>query len=319
MPDTFILGAGFSKAISNRMPLLQELSDQIRGTFGDLELRHSLPSGDLEIWLSYLTQTHPWLREQDNLRNRALALDISQRIKDLLSEKEHRAIENECPKWMRRLACYWHLNRSSVITLNYDTIVERAASEYISINDGIMPEDLYPIPLTLSTARNAATWGRPKQYSFTLFKLHGSVNWYYSGASAYTGEALYYSAIRGWGTALDSESESEHHVNDKVPLIVPPTTEKSGFFQHESLRHMWAQASQAVGLSNRLFVVGYSLPVTDLTIRLFLLEGASLGTSTKTLYVVNSDIESVDHYRYLLGDAFEINVTIWDAIRLSDS
>ena len=33
MSDVFLLGAGFSKAVSDDMPLLQELSSQIRGDF----------------------------------------------------------------------------------------------------------------------------------------------------------------------------------------------------------------------------------------------------------------------------------------------
>ena len=306
MPDVFLLGAGFSKAISDQMPLLREFSEQIKTTVPDLEPPHSILSNDLEVWLSYLSQPHPWLREQENLRNRALALDIAQKIKYVLSERERTAISNTCPNWASNLACYWHQHRSSVITLNYDTLVERTATECIAIQESVMPEDLYPVPFTLSTARNASVWGRQSQDSFTLFKLHGSVNWYYSGASESTGEVLYYSSVYGWTSDFDKEVESESAVNDKVPLIVPPTTEKSGFFQHESLRNMWTQAAQSIRSGIRIFVIGYSLPMTDLAVRLFLLEGGSSATQRMELFVVNPQACVVKRYRELLGSAFEV-------------
>ena len=308
MGDVFLLGAGFSKAISHEMPLLRELSDQVRDTEFEVGPSHSVLSGNLEIWLSYLSQSHPWLREQDSLRNRALALDISQRVGELLTSKERLVIENECPEWLQSLILHWHQNQSSVITLNYDALVERAAAEHIPTSEGkgVTSQDLYPIPLTYSTARSASVFGKANVATFKLYKLHGSVNWYYSGASDSTGEVIYYSGVYGWNSALDRESASELTIDDKVPLIVPPTTDKSSFFEHESLRYMWAQACQSIASSERLFALGYSLPSTDLTIQLFLLEGGSLGTAKKQLFVVNTDSALADRYQDLLGDVFEI-------------
>ena len=89
MGDVFLLGAGFSKAVSDDMPLLQELSSQIRGRLSDLPESLSTLGDNIEIWLSYLSQPHPWLRESENLRNRALALEITEEIEKVLDEKEH--------------------------------------------------------------------------------------------------------------------------------------------------------------------------------------------------------------------------------------
>lgn len=308
MGDVFLLGAGFSKAISHKMPVLRELSDQVRDSALAEGPSHSVLSSNLEIWLSYLFQSHPWLQEQDNLRNRALALDISQRVGETLSSQERLVIENECPQWLQSLVLHWHQNQSNVITLNYDAIVERAAAEHIPPpnDEQISSQDLYPIPLTFSTSRNASVWGKEDVSTFKLYKLHGSVNWYYSGASQSTGEVIYFSEIYGWNSALEREDASRLAINDKVPLIVPPTTDKSSFFEHETLKYMWAQASQSIALSERLYAIGYSLPTTDLTIQQFLLEGGGLGAPKKQLFVVNSDSEVTDHYRDLLGDVFEI-------------
>ena len=142
--------------------------------------------------------------------------------------------------------------------------------------------------------------------SFTLFKLHGSTNWYYSGASESTGEVIYYSHIEGWVANSSRESNSKQEVSDKVTLIVPPTTEKVGFFQHESLKRIWTQALSSLRTATRLFIIGYSLPMTDLAVRLFLHDGALVSDRKKELYIVNRDSSVIDHYTKLLGKAFDI-------------
>ena len=307
MSDVFLLGAGFSKAISYQMPLLQELSNQVRDTMPGLNSPHSTLSNNIELWLSYLSQPHPWLREQDNLRNRAVVLDISQRIKAILGTSERAVIQHHCPPWLRKLTEHWHQHRSSVITLNYDTLVERAAGESEAGGDRLAyAEQLYPISLTLSTRRSHAVWGVGRTETFKLLKLHGSINWYYSGTTNTTGEVIYYSGIFGWSNKLDGEVESERHVDDQVPLIVPPTTDKSEFFRHESMKHLWSQATLSISSCSRIYIVGYSLPVTDVALRLFLIHSGSLGTSRKELYVVNPDDTVVSRYQDLLGSTFDI-------------
>ena len=307
MSDVFLLGAGFSKAVSDDMPLLKELSSQIRGRLSNLPESLLTLGDNIEIWLSYLSQPHPWLRESENLRNRALALEITEEIEKVLDEKEQLAVLDECPSWLRTLTQYWHKNQAGVISLNYDTLVERAAVNSIG---KIKVEHIYPVRLELSTKRGgekAAVSGsmRPVD-SFTLFKLHGSTNWYYSGASESTGEVIYYSAIKGWGDDPSAERNSKQAVSDKVPLIVPPTTEKVGFFQHESLKRIWTQALSSLCTATRLFIIRYSLPMTDLAVRLFLHDGALVSDCKKELYIINRDSSVIDRYTELLGNAFDI-------------
>ena len=301
MGDVFLLGAGFSKAVADEMPLLRELSDEVRSAGLDLSPLHLGLSSNIEIWLSYLSQRHPWLREQENLRNQALALDIAQKIENALTKREQSAIQRDIPDWLAKLTQHWHQTRASVFTLNYDTLVERAAHDFTSV------EQLYPVTLTLASRRNAAIVSSGEIDSFKLFKLHGSVNWYYSGASEFTGEIIYYGNISGWRSDSFYGEQAESAVNDKVPLIVPPTIEKVRFFEHESLKGIWTQAVARVRNATRLYVIGYSLPPSDLAIRLFLLEGGLTCATRKELYVVNLDDTVGTHYCNLLGGAFEIN------------
>ena len=67
MSDVFLLGAGFTKAISVEMPLLGELSSQIKESEIDLPSPLSTLGDNLELWLSHLSRPHPWLRESSNL------------------------------------------------------------------------------------------------------------------------------------------------------------------------------------------------------------------------------------------------------------
>jgi len=307
MSDIFLLGAGFSKAVSTEMPVLSELSSQIKELGIELPSPLSTLDDNLELWLSYLSQPHPWLRESQNLKNQAAAFDITEAVRDVLTEKERQTILNECPHWLRLLTEYWNSRQSNVITFNYDTLIERAAclikdSKGYNLSAG----QFYPVQLTVSNRRDALVFGNNAVETFSLFKLHGSINWYYSGAPDSTGEIIYYTNVEEWGTDNGKENEWREAVNDKVPLIVPPTTEKVRFFQHETLKRIWTRAVMAIGNAERLFVCGYSLPVTDFAVRLFLHEGGAHPTTRKDLYVVNCDTNVVDRYEELLGMAYKI-------------
>ena len=55
-----------------------------------------------------------------------------------------------------------------------------------------------------------------------------------------------------------------------------------------------------------IFVMGYSLPMTDLAVRLFLHEGGQGSETKKDLYIVNPDFRVADRYRELLSQAYDI-------------
>ena len=307
MSDVYLLGAGFSKAISDEMPLLSELSGQIKNRGLDFQSPLTTLGDNLEVWLSYLSQPHPWLRESVNLKNQAMALEITEHIKDVLNEKERLAMRKDCPSWLQKLTKIWHETRAGVISFNYDTLVERAAGRISARgNERLLSGQLYPVQLTLSTRRDATVLGASEVQTFTLYKLHGSTNWYYSGAAESTGEVIYYTDFGPWGEDYSGEQRQRDAVSDKVPLIVPPTTEKVRFFQHESLKRVWTRAVMSISEAKTIFVIGYSLPMTDLAVRLFLHEGSRGNGEKKDLYIVNPDCRIAERYRELLGEAYKI-------------
>ncbi len=88
-----------------------------------------------------------------------------------------------------------------------------------------------------------------------LCKLHGSINWLYSGSAAAADR-------RSTSAAADALAR------DKVPLIAPPVFDKSGL---SVTRVCWRRGDELNKLkgAGRVIFMGYSLPPTDLLMRWF--------------------------------------------------
>ena len=133
MNDVFILGAGFSKAIHSGMPTLADLTDEVTRRLQ--RPGHSLPQplmeldNNIELWITYLSQRQPWLTEYENDSNKSLAGCIRHHIGAVIEEYTARASQTEAPRWLSRLIGLWHREQATVITLNYDTLVERASKQ----------------------------------------------------------------------------------------------------------------------------------------------------------------------------------------------
>ena len=85
---------------------------------------------------------------------------------------------------------------------------------------------------------------------------------------------------------------------DKEVLIIPPVTDKLTYFNNETVRRLWQEASDAVQAASRMFVIGYSLPPADIGMRFFLqYSQPSKGTA---VYIVDQDAEVVARYEELL-------------------
>ena len=171
------------------------------------------------------------------------------------------------PQWLNDLIRSWHKNQATVITLNYDTLVENAV-EKAQIPSGVPNEgdlttnDIYPGYLANLLTRTRSIFSRGKKINtFSYLKLHGSLNWYYSGRTDFYGETIFYSRV------LPPPLPELHH--DKEMLIIPPVYEKTGYFNNESIRRLWRDAGEALAMAERMFVIGYSLPVSDLGMGFF--------------------------------------------------
>lgn len=309
--DAFLLGAGFSRAVSAAMPLTNDLGSEIaahlKAAGHDVSLLTELFGGDFEAWLTHLADGRPWTSEAGNLRDRARFLDASRMIAQIL---ESRQITVSLPDWFTHLVSWWHTNESVVLTLNDDTLVEEAVqSLHLKDDDGklVHYSSVYAIPVTSARLRRSAIFGAEDPNTLRLLKLHGSINWYYSGSEAPRGEAIYEGGLtRGWDSRR-IEVVGDRSLNllvDKVPYVVPPTGTKSSFFENETIRAQWAVGNRFCRETGHLVVMGYSLPVADRLMRVFLEESVT----SRRITLVNIDPTTEAHFKHLLP-SFAIDAT----------
>ena len=229
--------------------------------------------------------TAPWLREPDIYLHRSLGGRIRRSIAAVIEERTAQASASLAPDWLRRLILSWHRREAVIITLNYDTLVEKAARDLkVSENkSALLPVDIYPPYFANIASRSGVgLWGRNSDRTFRLLKLHGSVNWYYSGREEFHGETIFFSDVPEFGPVCD---EAAHYATtrrlrdmaaDKETLLIPPVAEKTTYFNNETVRGLWKAAAAALQAAAALYIIGYSLPISDLGMQ-FSLAGRSPG------------------------------------------
>jgi hypothetical protein len=99
-----------------------------------------------------------------------------------------------------------------------------------------------------------------------LLKLHGSLNWYWTPGD-FTGVSVARRAIPGdYQTPRPySEEVRRRELPGRVPFVVPPSASKSAYYRNPITREFWRQASDRLREADRVVVMGYSMPLTDLT------------------------------------------------------
>jgi hypothetical protein len=309
--DVFLLGAGFARAISSAMPLLQDLASRIIDALGNptpipAEVR-TMMTENFAHALSYLEQAKPWVTEADNLRHRALFLDISNAIARSLDETVTEAVRNvgsHPPTWLPQLIQHWHTHQSTVATLNYDTLIENLAVRVpLAGKERILTADIYPLVLTDAGVRSGGPPPERRNDSFRLLKLHGSTNWYYSGRTAAHGEPIYFVPPLGGGKVRERERHEHEQrlraVADKYPFLVPPIYDKSPLLTHETIRALWFRAGDALKHAQRVVCMGYSLPESDLTMMHFL--RTTCGSKARIDVVNQSTIATTNFERLFRG------------------
>jgi hypothetical protein len=120
---------------------------------------------DFEQWLSKLAEDQPYLYRPENLRRRALFEQLSGLIAMHVEWAVHESIsgQSDLPTWLSRLVKAWHQQRSSILTFNYDTLVE-ATVDHLRLKtpavDDVHHQQLapYPIPMWAGTTKATADY-----------------------------------------------------------------------------------------------------------------------------------------------------------------
>jgi hypothetical protein len=268
MPPVYLLGSGFSRAISEHMPVMDALSAAIQS---DLRSKNLPPipgegtplADNFEQWLSYLIEEPPWLTDGQRRRNSGAFSDVADSLHEVLSVFQMKAAAESMPNWLLQLVKYWQATNTTVITFNYDLLVEMA---WLTAHEDRGWLDPYTVPVAPIGIRTSAIAGADDPpLGIRLLKLHGSLNWRYSGPSSPPGDTVYDIGFGRWGIEGVSSvySDVEKLSADKIPMIVPPAAVKSPYYVNHLIRTMWRQAAQALREADELVIMGFSLPPSD--------------------------------------------------------
>lgn len=262
-----VLGAGFSRAVSDGMPLTDDLGRQV---LRDLQAEGlSGPAGGFtggyfEAWLSRLAEPQPDLREWENLANQAWFSRITEQVRTVLLREQRAVLADAAPGWLLRLVAVLHRTRTTVVTFNYDLLLEAALnSALLAGPDGTgrttshdATQDLPPPP------PRGGFLSRSAVPTFPLLKLHGSVDCWWVGGDT-TGSTI----VRQAGLAVfgrDPVPGDARRPPGRSPFIVPPASGKSRFYANPVTRELWQRAAEAIGGAVSVDLVGCSLPPSDL-------------------------------------------------------
>lgn len=330
LKDVFVLGSGFSAAAA-RLPTLREVSKHptVTSALG----RYELPAGiqeagqrDIELVLTHLSSV-PWGDRADRLQANTHFQVVSESIARAIEAEQRDKIAGDAPDWLTHLVRAWHLAQATVISFNYDTVVELAMPKAV----GELPPGKrnppsthhnYRIPLTYLMSRTGAAIvgaDKPAVPTFELLKLHGSIHWWWEeDQERQSGRPIFEEPLdAGWsgrpGLAAD---EREKLTAGLVQVIAPPTLDKSRYLGSPLLRSQWTLAQSRLTFARRVFVLGYSMPPTDLLAFQLLLSGLSrddgLGgvPGRAELQVVDLDPDCVRRFERLLEAAPDLPIDI---------
>jgi len=279
MTRVYLLGAGFSRAISNEMPTMDKLSAAVQHKLVGFDIpgANNPVASNFEQWLSYLIERPPWLSPADQERNRAAFFDVARAVHDVLSEHQNRAVvSGDAPAWLHPLMVYWRATSATVITFNYDLFVELAWLRSFGNEPYIRSIYLSPVPITPIGARiGYHLGGTAERNGLRLLKLHGSLSWRYSGPGSAAGDIVYDLGVLGSGWDVEGigpipfgtgRPDAYELSVDREPMIVPPAAVKSPYYNNRTLQALWRLAADALRQAEELVIMGFSLPQTDLLV-----------------------------------------------------
>lgn len=146
---------------------------------------------------------------------------------------------------------------------------------------------------------------------FPILKLHGSINWCELEGNKIT--PIYFSDFfkkRSYSFAhsengifsiydyIKAEFTSNQLSNEY--FIIPPTWNKTIY--HKTISNVWKKAAQCLSEARNIYVIGYSLPDSDIFFRYLYALGTLSRTRIRRFWVFNPDSSVIeDRFKNLLG------------------
>ena len=150
-------------------------------------------------------------------------------------------------------------------------------------------EYFFPIPIAPVASRTPGLLGGPHYRTFEILKLHGSVNWFFPGEGDVSGQIYFEHTDR---------KNDRRYTMDLAPLIIPPVLDKSKFFAHNTMKSLWVLARKYLETADKLYLIGYSIPETDLTVKMML---QNVVKDDCEIFIINKDENDIDRYKRLFS------------------
>lgn len=294
--DVVIVGAGFSRAVSECFGLTEELGQAAIEKAGLPSDMRPGREERFESWLSRLAEDQPYRPAAESLEARAQFLRLATSVAEVVAEWEARAFASTPPTWLEDLLSVLHVRRGIIISFNYDHVIEcgveghclmdRAAEVRVRAADVLarLPlcatyleeeERTYPVPwpgnLLGQDPKLMPSGWLPE--TFRLVKLHGSLSWYWDPGD-HLGITLQRWRVPGrFGDYVPAdEAERRRSLPSREPFVVPPTATKSPYLTNLVTRELWKTAREALSVASRVVLLGYSLPGEDQVVQGLLAE-----------------------------------------------
>jgi hypothetical protein len=90
-----------------------------------------------------------------------------------------------------------------------------------------------------------------------------------------------------------AEAERRRLLPGRAPFIVPPTSTKAGFYDNPLTREIWTRAHEAIRHADRPFFVGYSFPLTDVSVSGLIVDALGNRPNRAEVHIVDLQPEPV--------------------------
>lgn len=165
------------------------------------------------------------------------------------------------------------------------------------------------------------------EHPLGYYKLHGSINWFenYDNSSlgviditkisrftVFNNHVENHIKMRGKDVLSISELRSAisenpffSFLNDcsPTPFIIPPSWNKSAY--HHAVGHIWQKAVKAITEASNIYIIGYSLPQSDLFFKYLFTLGTLQNSRIRSLKVYDPNPNIEQNYRDMLGKGIQ--------------
>ncbi len=235
-----------------------------------------------------------------------IELVLEHRLSNYLSEFSHKAKSD--PE-MVKFGEIVHKQKSTIITTNYDLIVEAVIDKASHSNSGATSKQSVPAwtvndsyAVRFSEGDDWNTKVPSKHTRPLMLKLHGSLNWgsivdVMANVPKPEKGLLFYlkKEFTGGYLTLGKQGKQQHLYK---PLIVPMVLYKGEYLGHPAIQAAWKEARKELSKCQNLVVIGYSFPPTDFNVKKLFLE-ALYQRELKKLTIVNPDTSVVQRIKDL--------------------